>query len=94
MQQKVERNRKVEREAKAITDQYRHSVAAHWPYYFHCVYPGYQNAYYPDAHRSKYAHQDVTLDLWKWMVPGQMHKTNSLPHFRWYYPYDNWFRYY
>uniref|UniRef100_A0A183CPN5 ADP-ribosylation factor 6 n=1 Tax=Globodera pallida TaxID=36090 RepID=A0A183CPN5_GLOPA len=38
--------------------------------------------------------EDVTLDLWKWMVPGQMHKTNSLPHFRWYYPYDNWFRYY
>jgi hypothetical protein len=25
---------------------------AHWPYYFHCVYPGYQNAYYPETVRN------------------------------------------
>nr|CAD2178469.1 unnamed protein product [Meloidogyne enterolobii]CAD2180589.1 unnamed protein product [Meloidogyne enterolobii] len=72
----------------------RHTPS-HWSYYFHCVYPGYQNAYYPETLQanSKYSQMDVTLDTWKLMVPGQIQRTNSLPYFRWYYPYDNWLHY-
>ncbi|KAF7627167.1 hypothetical protein Mgra_00009564 [Meloidogyne graminicola] len=84
---------KLNKQLKKIEKQ--RETPAHWSYYFHCVYPGYQNAYYPETlnANSKYSQMDVTLDTWKIMAPGQVHKTNSLPYFRWYYPYDGWLHY-
>jgi hypothetical protein len=39
--------RKTEREALGYDK--KRTFAPHWPYYWQCVYPGYQNAYYPET---------------------------------------------
>jgi hypothetical protein len=51
--------RESEREALGYNRYGQRTFEPHWPYYWNCVYPGYQNAYYPET---------VSIKIFNWNI--------------------------